>query len=55
MIDDLSILKDGSKGSKVILCSTCHHSLTINKERPLDSLANYRWVSKVPKELQGLS
>lgn len=55
MIDDLGILEDGSEGPKVVLCSTCHHSLTINKEKPLDSLANYRWIGKVPEELQGLS
>src|SRR5436190_1729279 len=40
MVDDLGILGDGAERSKVILCSTCHHCLTVDKKMPIDSLAN---------------
>ena len=55
MVDDLGILSDGSERSKVILCSTCHYRLTVDKKIPIDSLANYCWIGNVPEELGDLT
>jgi len=51
MVDDLGI----SNELEISLCSSCHNSLVNSKKTPRDSLANYRWVGSVPKELQDLN
>ena len=40
---------------EISLCSSCHDSLVGTKKTPRDSLANYRWIGSVPKELQDLN
>jgi len=51
MVDDMAISKD----LHISLCSLCYHSLADDKKTPRDSLANYRWVGDIPKELQDLN
>ena len=46
MIDYLSISNDCSEGLKVILCSTCQQSLTVDKQIYVGSLINCNWYSK---------
>ena len=53
MVDPLGIQPKGSPSS-LWLCNTCHSSIMLGK-RPLESLANSRWVGSVPDELKDLT
>src|SRR5947207_2315096 len=52
MIDPLSI--DPHSGDKVAICRSCHSDLLKGK-RPIQALANSRWIGPVPDELKDLS
>ena len=52
MIDPLSI--DPHSGDKVAICRSCHSDLLKGK-RPIQALANSRWIGPVPDELKDLT